>query len=147
MHAQQVGSHPRSRLCWPSTSTLTACPTACPTVRRCPCSRSPLNIGELGDQVIVYPRQRRGNFLVHHSSLGSLGEMRRPSGFSIGGTWGQWRGRGGRKQELEDPEIVFPLLVTFVCFKVKVGQYGLHFYFFSFNFCPVKMFQSLLKHH
>ena len=59
--------------------------------------------------------------MVHHSSLGSLGEMRRPSGFSIGGTWGQWRSRGGRKQELEDPEIVFPIVVTFVCFKVKVG--------------------------
>ena len=60
-------------------------------------------------------------FLVPHFSPGSLGEMRRPSGFSIGGTWGQWRGRGGRKQELEDPEIVFPIIVTFVCFKVKVG--------------------------
>jgi len=90
-------------------------------VRRCPCSRSPLNIRELRNQVIVYPRQLRENFLVHHSSLGSLGEMRRPSGFSIGGTWGQWRSRGGRKQELEDPEIVFPIVVTFVCFKVKVG--------------------------
>ena len=75
----------------------------------------------MGNQVIVYPRQLRENFLVHHSSLGSLGEMRRPSGFSIGGTCWQWRSRGGRKQEQEDPEIVFPIIVIFVCFKVKVG--------------------------
>ena len=34
--------------------------------------------------------------------------MRKPPGFSIGGTWGQWRSRGEKKQELEDPEIVFP---------------------------------------
>ena len=45
-------------------------------------------------------------------------------------TWGQWRSRGGRKQELEDPEIVFPTIVTFVCFKVKVGAICLHFHFF-----------------
>ena len=75
----------------------------------------------LGNQVIVYPRQLRENFLVPHSSPGSLGEMKRPSGFSIGGTCWQWRSRGGRKQEQEDPEIVFPIIVTFVCFKVKVG--------------------------
>ena len=62
------------------------------------------------------------------------------SGFSIGGTWGQWRSRGGRKQELEDPEIVFPSIVTFVCFKVKVGAI----------WSPLlksKMFQSLIEHH
>ena len=75
----------------------------------------------LGNQVIVYPRQLRENFLVPHSSPGSLGEMKRPSGFSIGGTCWQWRSRGGRKQEQEDPEIVFPIIVIFVCFKVKVG--------------------------
>ena len=80
--------------------------------------------------------------MVHHSSLGSLGEMRRPSGLSIGGTWGQWRSRGGRKQELEDPEIVFfPIVVTLVCLKVKVGAIWspLSLFSFSFNFCPVKI--------
>ena len=89
-------------------------------------------LGQKGKKPIEHGRARkpghsissstkRENFLVHHSSLGSLGETRRPWGFSIGGTWGQWRSRGGRKQELEDPEIVFPIVVTFVCFKVKVG--------------------------
>ena len=60
------------------------------------------------------------------------------SGFSIGGTWGQWRSRRGRKQELEDPEIVFPMIVTFVCFKVKVGAIWSPLSLFFFNFCPVK---------
>ena len=87
----------------------------------------------LGNQVIVYPRQLRENFLVPHSSPGSLGEMKRPSGFSIGGTWWQWRSRGRRKQEQEDPEIVFPIIVIFVCFKVKVGE----------NWSPLSPFFSL----
>ena len=101
----------------------------------------------LGNQVIVFPRQLRENFLVPHSSPGSLGEMKRPSGFSIGGTWWQWRSRGRRKQELEDPEIVFPMIVTFVCFKVKVGAIWSPLSLFSLTFIQSKMFQSLMKHH
>ena len=103
----------------------------------------------LRNQVIVYPRQLRENFLVPHSSPGSLGEMRRPSGFSIGGTWGQWRSRGGRKQELEDPEIVFSHCSNFCVLESESGGNLVStftFLLFSFNFCPVKMFQSLLKH-
>ena len=89
-------------------------------MRRCPCSEA------------------------HCTSI-CTSKMRKPPGFSIGGTWGQWRSRGGRKQELEDPEIVFPMIVTFVCFeeKVKVGAIWsplslFPFFFFSFNFSPIE---------
>ena len=117
------------------------------SVRRCPCSRSPVNIRELRNQVIVYPRQQRENFLVHHSSLGSLGEMRRPSGLSIGGTWGQWRSRGGRKQELEDPEIVFPIVVTFVCFEEKSESGGNLVSTFTFLFFLLTFVKSKCSSH
>ena len=101
----------------------------------------------LRNQVIVYPRQLRENFLVPHSSPGSLGEMRRPSGFSIGGTWGQWRSRGGRKQELEDPEIVFPIVVTFVCFEEKSESGGNLVSTFTFLFFLLTFVQSKCSSH
>ena len=61
------------------------------------------------------------------------------AGFSIGGTWGhgQWRSRGRRKQELEDPEIVFPMIVTFVLQSKSGGNLVSTFTFF-FNFYPIK---------
>ena len=69
------------------------------------------------------------------------------SGFSIGGTWGQWRSRGGRKQELEDPEIVFPIVVTFVCFEEKSESGGNLVSTFTFLFFLLTFVQSKCSSH
>ena len=100
--------------------------------------------GELRNQVIVYPRQQRENFLVHHSSLGSLGEMRRPSGLSIGGTWGQWRSRGGENKIWRIQTLFFPLVWLWCVSKWKWEQCCPHFYFLSFTFFASLLCSSLL---
>ena len=56
--------------------------------------------------------------------------------------------QGQEEQKLEDPDIVFPTSVTFMCFKVRVGAMLpplLLSYFYLL--CQCKMFQSLVKRH
>ena len=90
------------------------------SVRRCPCSRSPLNIRELRNQVIVYPRQERellGSPLFPWI-LGWDEEAIRPQ---------YWRDLGAVEEQRREETRAggsrncFPIVVTFVCFKVKVG--------------------------
>ena len=82
----------------PSSSTITPFSRGAPTLEACP-HRS-LQVRNFGGPAL---RKARGYVRGPGENHVCLGQMRRPSGLSIGGTWGQWRSR-----ELEDPDIVFP---------------------------------------
>ena len=70
--------------------------------------------------------------------------MRRPSGLSIGGTWGQWRSRGGENKIWRIQTLFFPLVWLWCVSKWKWGQCCHHFYFLLFTFFASLLCSSLL---
>ena len=151
-HLQQLifpgGAHPSSQSSWtepppPSSSTTTSFPREEVPLLRKPIAHRSAQVRNFGGPAL---RKATGKLRGLGENHGSLGEMRRPWGFSIGGTWGQWRSKGGRKQELEDPEIVFSHDCNFCVLQNESGVNLVStFTIFFFNFCPIKNGQSLLK--
>ena len=73
-----------------------------------------------------------------------MGQMRRPSGLSIGGTWGQWRSRGEENKNWRIQTLFSPLVWLWCVSKWKWGQCCHHFYFLTFTFFASLKCSSLL---
>ena len=62
-------------------------------------------------------------------TIGTFGQIKEASGFSIGGTWGRRRSRGGRNKNWRIQTLFFPLVKLCCASKWKWGPFGHHSHF------------------
>ena len=62
-------------------------------------------------------------------TIGTFGQIKEASGFSIGGTWGRRRSRGGRNKNWRIQTLFFPLVKLCCASKWKWRPIGLHSHF------------------